>query len=91
MPSPPLNAPEWAILDLLLAVGGRSWTVEELAHEVGSLARAADALASLEAARLIRQSGGFVRLTQTASADAASRQEAPEAPPSRSRSRRMPR
>jgi DNA-binding MarR family transcriptional regulator len=57
---------EWAVLDLLLDRDPEHpYTAREIAAEVGSVARAADALDTLEAAGLIIRPGGVVRLTPT--------------------------
>jgi hypothetical protein len=54
---------EWIVLDLLLDRDPEHpYTAREIAVEVGSVARAADALDTLEAAGLIIRTGQLVRL-----------------------------
>jgi len=53
---------EWAILDLLLEQGMRSWGVGELVDEIGSPVLVAEALDALQAAALIERTGAFVRI-----------------------------
>jgi hypothetical protein len=57
---------EWAVLDLLLDRDPEHpYTTREITDEVGSVACAADALDTLEAAGLIFRSGELVRLTHS--------------------------
>lgn len=70
MPSKPTlhsaSPAEWAVLDLLLDRDPKHpYTAREIAAALGSVARAADALDTLEAAGLIIRPGGVVRLTPT--------------------------
>ncbi len=58
------SSAEWAVLDLLLDRDPEHpYTARKIAAEVGSVARAADALDTLEASGLILRLGELVRLT----------------------------
>jgi hypothetical protein len=61
-PRRPRGGVEWALLDLLLEEGDRTWGIGELVDEVGSPIAVAEALQALQAAGLIEHTGALIRI-----------------------------